>query len=161
MIRKLSRKFSLTGQETAALLIMLGFVLGGMLLSGFKERGDSTSFDYSGEEELFRQLAEGDYPQNNKEIIGGDIDSLSVVSEFNKDNLKKNKTEKLVSGQKININTADLEELCRLPGIGEKTAQKIIRLRSRLGSFSSVNQLLSVQGIGEKKLEQIKPYLSF
>lgn len=93
--------------------------------------------------------------------MSGDIDSLSVLSEFNNDNLKKKKTDKLESGQKININTADLQTLCLLPGIGKKTAEKILELRSRIGTFTSVTQLLSVKGIGEVKLELIKSYISF
>ncbi len=59
----------------------------------------------------------------------------------------------------VNINTATLEELASLPGIGEKLAQEIITIRGQKGGFSSVEELLLVPGIGEKKLEKIRPFI--
>ena len=58
----------------------------------------------------------------------------------------------------INLNTAGLEELMELPGVGEQTAQAILEDRERLGPFASVDDLMRVSGIGEKKLEKIRPY---
>lgn len=55
----------------------------------------------------------------------------------------------------ININTATEEEFRALPGIGEVLAQRILTYRAENGSFSSVEGLLNVEGIGEKRLEDI------
>ena len=56
----------------------------------------------------------------------------------------------------ININRADAEALAGLPGIGEVLAQRIVDYRTAHGAFSSVEDLLNVEGIGDKKLEAIQ-----
>lgn len=64
-------------------------------------------------------------------------------------------------GPTVNVNTADEEELRSLPGIGEKKARQIIDHRESLGgSFSSVEDLLGVDGIAEKTLESLRPHVS-
>lgn len=56
----------------------------------------------------------------------------------------------------ININTASARELQKLDGIGRATARAIIDYRTENGDFASVDELLEVKGIGEKKLEKIR-----
>ncbi len=62
------------------------------------------------------------------------------------------------SGGLVNINAADADALMELPGVGEATARAIIESREQLGPFTSVDDLLRVNGIGEKKLERIRPH---
>lgn len=57
---------------------------------------------------------------------------------------------------KVNINTAGLEELDTLPGIGESTANKIINYRNENGKFKSIEEIKEVSGIGDSKYEKIK-----
>ncbi|MCL2082841.1 MAG: ComEA family DNA-binding protein [Oscillospiraceae bacterium] len=59
---------------------------------------------------------------------------------------------------KININTAGLAELGDLPGIGPALAGRIISWREENGKFGSIDDLLSVHGIGEMILEKLRPY---
>ena len=57
----------------------------------------------------------------------------------------------------VDINAADSELLEKLPGIGPRTAERIIEYRQAHGRFGSVEELLNVKGIGPKKLDQIRP----
>lgn len=56
----------------------------------------------------------------------------------------------------ININLATLEELDNLPGVGEATANKIINYREENSSFKSIEEIKNVNGIGDKKYEDLK-----
>lgn len=60
----------------------------------------------------------------------------------------------------VNINTATLEQLDTLPGIGPVLAQRIIDYREDHGPFTSLGQLILVDGIGEKKLAAILPLIT-
>ncbi len=57
----------------------------------------------------------------------------------------------------IDLNSATLDQLKSLPGIGDTRANQILALRARIGRFSVLEQLLEINGIGEKTLEAIRP----
>ena len=60
---------------------------------------------------------------------------------------------------RVCLNTATREELLALPGVGEKTAERILAYRDTYGKFVTVEQLLDVEGIGEGLLEKLRPYV--
>ena len=60
--------------------------------------------------------------------------------------------------EKVNLNDADAETLTYIPGIGPSKAQAIVDTRDVMGRFKTVDDLLSVRGIGEKTLETIRQY---
>jgi comEA protein len=60
----------------------------------------------------------------------------------------------------VNINTANSEELQQVPGIGPATADKILQMQKSYGTFKSVDDLLSIKGIGKKRLEKMRKYLT-
>lgn len=59
---------------------------------------------------------------------------------------------------RVNVNAAGTEELERLPGIGPVRAAEIVRLRRERGSFTTVDELLDVRGIGPVTLERLRPF---
>jgi competence protein ComEA len=59
-------------------------------------------------------------------------------------------------GQPLNLNTATLEQLDTLSGIGPLTAQKILEYRDELGGFGSIEELGEIPGIGEKRLASLR-----
>jgi competence protein ComEA len=62
-------------------------------------------------------------------------------------------------GKRLDINRATVEELQRLPGIGEVLARRVVERRTARGSFSTVEDLLEVKGIGEKRLNSLRPLI--
>ncbi len=63
------------------------------------------------------------------------------------------------AGGKININTATVEQLVELNGIGPKTAEKIVEYRKD-HKFTSVDDLVNVKGIGPKTLDKIRDQIT-
>jgi competence protein ComEA len=65
----------------------------------------------------------------------------------------------ITSDGRIVLNTANAAQLDRLPSVGPKRAEQIVALRTRLGRFKSLNELLRIRGIGRKTLAKMLPLL--
>jgi competence protein ComEA len=59
----------------------------------------------------------------------------------------------------INLNAATIEQLETLPGIGRKTAERILEFRTKNGGFKRIEDLMNVKGIGEKSFLKLKPLI--
>ena len=92
---------------------------------------------------LGRNMTRNYIPVNN--IIQNTTEELSETKENN--------------DGKININTATEQQLMLLPGVGETTAKKIIEYRTENDGFNTIEDIMNVSGIGEKKFAQMKPYI--
>jgi competence protein ComEA len=60
----------------------------------------------------------------------------------------------------VNVNTASVQELQLLPGVGEARARAIVDLRKQRGGLKSLDELLDVKGIGDASLEKLRPHLA-
>jgi len=67
--------------------------------------------------------------------------------------------EAVLSGT-VNVNTASIEELQLLPGVGESRARAIVEARRQRGGFKSLDQLVEVKGIGAVLLDRLRPHLT-
>ena len=70
------------------------------------------------------------------------------------------RTEAKPAPASINLNTATAAELEKLPGIGQKVAARIVEYRQKNGPFKKVEELMNVQGIGEKSFLQFRSQLT-
>ena len=82
--------------------------------------------------------------------------SLALILSFAADSLAKKKP----PAHPVNLNTASAAELQQVPGIGPSTAAKILQMRKSYGSFKSVDDLRAIRGIGPKRLEGMRKYLT-
>lgn len=92
--------------------------------------------------------------------LDDDIDNVEYIREGAGENVISDNVvqddKKII---KININTANLDKLQTLPGIGEAMAKRIIEYREENGKFQSIEDIKNVSGIGDSKFEKIKEYI--
>jgi competence protein ComEA len=162
VFEKLSRKIGFTVTEVKVLLFLIFVFIAGLSYKVYKidhDKVDYKNFDYSTQEEVFRTINEADKTRITDSIKDKDIDSKEEVLDFNTGYTDKKADKKLPGEKSINLNTAGINDLVILPGIGEKTARKIIDLRNKKGGFKNLNELLEVKGIGKARFSNIEKFL--
>jgi len=149
--KKINDVLGLTKSESIVFWFLIVAFVSGLVIK--LVRGDviqqqkNLKFDYS--------VYDAEFEKRSSEI--------QRYIEDSKANSEKSVSENRNSEQvsfKININTATKEELMKLPGIGEQTAERIIQHRKIYGEFKRVEDIMNVKGIGQKKFEKIKNYLT-
>ena len=161
MLKKFSEKIGFTQTEiNVVLFLVIIFIagLGAKYLFFQKSIAHAKKYDYSIQDSIFENINIPDSESGDKEIDSKVVDYKQEVLDFNTTNFKNSK--KVVPPEKsININKASIEDLLKLPGIGEKTAENIINFREKITRFKKLEDILNVKGIGISKLNKIKKYI--
>lgn len=162
MLERISKKTGLTQTEIKIFLFAITALIVGFVYKNFFNQKVEFPYKYY------------DYTEENQKFYGSTVDSTFVnpqksgdkevdykqeVLDFNTQGFDRIKKKTLPIENSLNLNKAKIEELINLPGIGEKTAQKIIEYREKNLGFRNINQLLNVKGIGKSKLAKIKKYI--
>lgn len=91
-------------------------------------------------------------------LVGRNL-NRSNISVIQTDNASTTSNLANTESHKVNINTATIDELTLLPGIGKTIAQRIIDYRENIGPFRTKTDLYNVDGIGKEKLTLIYDYI--
>ncbi|MDH3252756.1 MAG: helix-hairpin-helix domain-containing protein [Ignavibacteria bacterium] len=148
MITKLQQVFGFTRNEVKVVLFLSTTLLAGLWIRWsevLSPRPDAGQFDYSETDREFLRRASA-----------GPDSGFAVPPE--KPTVREN-PQTLEPGE-INLNTGSKSDLMRLPGIGEEYAERIVLYRQDNGPFRSIEELKNVKGIGKKRLDQIRRFLS-
>ncbi|MBN1969564.1 MAG: helix-hairpin-helix domain-containing protein [Candidatus Delongbacteria bacterium] len=130
------------------ILVFVLIVLIGIYTYNFYLRSDTNTPSFT----LVIDNIENNIPENDS--LNSKKNSLLISKSDSKYLNKFVSVDTLVS-----INEANLEELTTIPGVGIKTAERIVEYRKINGNFFSVDELEKVKGIGKKKIEKMKKYL--
>jgi comEA protein len=153
-IEEIGHRIGFTSNETVVILFLTVTLLGGgaakIILSNSIGHRDFRQW-YSEHDSLFR-LQSGRAPSG---ALEPDTGKAMVEPSTGGDTRRSD-----LAPASININTATAAELERLPGIGPATAEKVIAYRQTVKKFSSIEEIMKVKSIGEKKFGRMKPYIN-
>ncbi len=157
-------KFGFTKQDLIIISFLLITFVAGLIikLTGWKSPPD---YDYTESDKNFEKQSKLLFDNlDNKPLTDEQQQRLNILKKYS-DSLytekqSQPKTKELPPGTKININTAYILDLQALPGIGEVMAERIIEYREQKKGFKKIDEIMNVKGIGDKKYEKIKDYIT-
>ena len=155
IFQKISEKIGLTQTELKVNLFLVAVFFIGIIVKSFNWKNDEpikNNFDYTSTDSIF-------YSTNNVKPQDNLIESNLESSDLNKSKINLDKQKQELLTKSVNLNKASLDQLTLLPGIGIKTAERILAYRRASGGFNSINELLEVHGIGDAKFDKIKKYI--
>ncbi len=140
-------------------------ILGGLIIGSGIKFFSQDDTDYENKRIQIYQALDSIAEVNKSTYVGTDLSGTpdpelalgdTIVP---KENPYPTRQKKELPTSLININTASITELMKLPGVGEATAQKIIEYRKN-NPFNKPEDIMNVKGIGEKKFEKMKPFIT-
>jgi len=138
IFKRINEYFAFTKNEQKVFIFLSAVFLAGIAIKAYNTyvvSSPTSAFEYAAADSVFHERSQ---------ILAGALHADSLHIEVQK---------------KININSATKNELMKLPGIGEATAERIILYREEKGLFKHINEMKNVKGIGEKKFNKLKPYI--
>ena len=154
---------------SVSVLIVMAFCTGGLTLFWSPEPQYSEE-EYAKLEKMFEHksrelkqdrdviLARYEPLENKSEVVKMERQPEMVLTDTIPPPTKE--TESNTAGNLVDINAASASELQKLPGIGPAYSKRIVEWRNENGPFTSIDQLLEIKGIGEKRLANIKPLIA-
>lgn len=167
-LKTIFRYLSFTKNETKVILFIVIALVTGFSIKFYKQvLGDTESKQKDYFSETDKRFLEKSARLNNPDFDKLTFEEKIKILQISEDSLKQaekekkslTKKEQKLEGKQININTASRDELMQLPGVGEKTALSIIDYRENNSGFKTIEDIMEVKGIGQKKFEKMKKYL--
>lgn len=160
-MKNLQTLFGVTKQELTAVIILVGGLIGGVGIKLFSPNDTPHQHFSTLEKEIFANLdSVATQQQSTYSGVKADGNALDTAAYHTTPEGKaEQKKAHSLPTSPINLNTATKAELMMLPGVGEKTAEKIIEYR-KSQKFTSPSDIMNIKGIGEKKFEKMRQYLS-
>ncbi len=147
---------ALTNRERRALTAVALIVVLSAAVQWMRPHKSATkAFDYTLQDSLFKALSVDTFKTDPETEPLKKSTQTSKVRKAK----KRKSVKEILAPKSINPNTASAAELERLPRIGPKTAQAIVRYRLEHGPFKSIEELDKVKRIGPKTIERIRPFL--
>lgn len=153
-------KLQISKNERIIITSLLGVVLSVSLITWLlKDRLNYSEENYSKIEEEFKRRSEE--IKRDKEVQDAKYEGNEITEQNVKEKSEsKIKENEVIEPVIVNINTADIKELQKLKGIGFTFAKRIVDYRNENGKFESIDELLNVKGIGKKRLETLKEFVT-
>ncbi len=161
LLDRFNQRLGFTRSESLVVLFLAASLLlgGAVKITRTLTQGGHERYDYTkSDDEFSMRSASANLAESTDTDTG--LRNSSKIKPDKRSRSSSPQKRKAPPETKINLNTANKEELMRLPGVGEVMAERIVMFREEHGSFNSIEELQEVSGIGRKKFERLSPYIT-